>query len=68
MSKDTDELFTTKFPEPIQKRIDKGIGCGSGIGMGWMQIVLDTDAKLSAINPDYTIDQIKEKFGLLVSA
>lgn len=30
---------------------------------GWYQIVLDCDAELTALDPDYSILQIKEKFG-----
>ena len=32
-------------------------------GPGWDQILLDLDAKLSAIDPNYLIHQAKEKFG-----
>lgn len=51
------------FPEQIQKRLDAGMGCGSGIGEGWMNIIVELDAKIAALVPDYTISQIKEKFG-----
>lgn len=30
---------------------------------GWVPLVLELDAKLAAIYPDYTISQVKEKFG-----
>lgn len=53
----------SNFPEQIQKRLDAGMGCGSGISDGWMNLVVELDAKIAAIYPDYTIDQIKEKFG-----
>jgi len=33
------------------------------IGTGWLPIIKDLDYRLSAIDPDYSIDQIKEKFG-----
>jgi len=33
------------------------------VGPGWRPLVRDLDAKLRAIDPDYTIDQVKEKFG-----
>ncbi|MDN6746572.1 MAG: hypothetical protein L0L93_06185 [Brevibacterium sp.] len=30
---------------------------------GWYQLILDLDAKIGSIEPDYKADQIKEKFG-----
>ena len=51
------------FPEHIQKRIDAGMGCGSGIGKGWLPIVVELDKQLAELDPEYKIDQIKEKFG-----
>ena len=53
------------FPPNIQKRIDAGLNCWSSIGKGWLQIILDLDEELSKLDPNYTIDQIKEKFGTL---
>jgi hypothetical protein len=32
-------------------------------GIGWLQIIVDLDRKLAEIDPDYTIEQVKEKFG-----
>ena len=34
-----------------------------GVDEGWYLIVADCDRDLTAINPDYQILQIKEKFG-----
>ena len=51
-----------KFPPEMQARIDKGC-CGAWCGQGWMPLVIELDQKLAAINPDYVIEQIKEKFG-----
>lgn len=34
-------------------------------GPGWKQLILDCDREMSAIDPEYTIDQIKEKYGWL---
>lgn len=61
----SDGKYGTKkdFPENIQQRIDNGMGCGSSIGKGWLPIIIDLDEKLSKIDPDYKINQIKEKFG-----
>lgn len=53
----------TDFPEQIQKRLDAGRGCGSGIGLGWMNVIVELDAKIAELVPDYNISQIKEKFG-----
>ena len=36
-----------------------------GVDEGWYLIVADCDTDLTAINPDYQILQIKEKFGTL---
>jgi hypothetical protein len=33
------------------------------VGEGWMPIVRELDRKLSEVDPNYTIEQIKEKFG-----
>lgn len=30
---------------------------------GWASLVAELDAKLTEINPDYRLDQVKEKFG-----
>lgn len=37
--------------------------CMSGVGGGWEVVVQRTDILLSAIDPDYSLDQYKEKFG-----
>lgn len=34
-----------------------------GVGEGWQPLVRETHEKLVALDPDYTIDQVKEKFG-----
>ena len=33
------------------------------VGPGWFDLVVDLDAKLAEIDPDYTIGQVKEKMG-----
>ena len=50
------------FPPQIQARIEKGYRCGSGIGKGWLPIVVALDELIAEIDPDYVIHQIKEKF------
>ena len=32
-------------------------------GKGWYKIIADLDERLSALDPDYRVSQIKEKFG-----
>lgn len=59
----SDFEYVYNFPKQIQDRIDAGIGCGSGVGPGWLDIIIELDAKIAETNPDYKIDQIKEKFG-----
>jgi hypothetical protein len=54
-----DELFN----DTIQKRLDKGMGCYSSIPLGWKQLVEELVTKLENTDPDYCINQIKEKFG-----
>ena len=51
------------FPKQIQDRVEAGMGCGSSIGIGWLPMVVELDESLAKIDPDYKIDQIKEKFG-----
>jgi len=52
----TKDDYILKFPEQIQKRIiDKYSGCGRG----WLQIIIDLDKKLSAINADYQVRRVK---------
>lgn len=59
----SDYISGGEFPEQIQKRLDAGNDCGSTIGKGWLPLVIELDAQLSELNPDYTINQIKQKFG-----
>jgi len=56
-------MSETIFPEQIQKRIDAGRDCGSWIGNGWMDLVVQLDEQVAQLDPDYTISQVKEKFG-----
>lgn len=59
--KDTEPIF----PKHIQDRLNKGMGCWSHIEKGWLPLLEELDRKISEINPDYVLDQIKEKFGVL---
>jgi len=40
---------------PVEIRCDRG----------WYQLIIDCDLELAAIDPDYEVFQIKEKFGTL---
>lgn len=42
---------------------EKVMGAGWGIGRGWLPIVEELDREIAEIDPDYRINQIKEKFG-----
>lgn len=53
------------FPEEINNRVENGMGCHSQIGEGWFDIVRKLDAKIAKVYPDYVVDQVKEKFGVL---
>lgn len=37
----------------------------SGVGEGWWPIIEELHAKLLELDPEYTVDQVKEKFGTL---
>jgi len=52
-----------EYPKEIKERVEKGIGCGSQIGLGWFDLVRKLDSDISKLAPEYTIDQVKEKFG-----
>lgn len=52
-------------PEELKERVEKGMGCFSAIGLGWFDLVRKLDADIAKIYPEYTIDQVKEKFGTL---
>jgi hypothetical protein len=51
--------------ETILRRIPDGWGRWIGHDAGWYQIVVDVDQRLSVIDPDYVVHQVKEKFGTL---
>ena len=46
-----------KIKEPYLPYVD--------VDEGWYQLVLDCDEELSAIDPNYDLQQVKEKFGSL---
>ncbi|ORB62780.1 hypothetical protein [Mycolicibacterium tusciae] len=51
--------------ETILRRIPDGWGRWIGHDAGWYPIVVALDRRLSAIDPEYVVHQIKEKYGTL---
>lgn len=51
--------------ERILRRIPNGWGRWISHDAGWYPIVVACDERLAAIDPDYVVHQIKEKFGTL---
>lgn len=49
----------------VLKRFDPEFIPSIDCGEGWHQLIFDLDAELAEIDPNYTIAQIKEKFGSL---
>lgn len=49
--------------EDILARIPERWGKYISTGPGWYSIIFDLDKKIAALDPDYTIAQVKEKFG-----
>ena len=58
-------LWTTPeiFSDDIYRRLEAGGDCGSGVGPGWLPLIERLNEDLRDIDPEYTIGQIKEKFG-----
>lgn len=48
---------------PLQERNDSNFPGMIAPPHGWVELVLNLDSELSHILPDYTIAQVKEKFG-----
>lgn len=63
MADDSDFIANKGFPAHIQKRIDAGMGCYSSIGKGWLPLLIEMDKELAKRDPNYVLDQVKEKFG-----
>ena len=51
------------FLKPVLARINPDYGVVISCESGWWTLISNCDKELSAIDPDYTIFQIKEKFG-----
>lgn len=46
----------------IERLIGRG-ACEVAVGAGWLPLLSDLDDQLSTMDPDYTVMQVKEKFG-----
>lgn len=49
--------------EALKEKISSSFSKHISIDEGWYQIVVDCDKELTTIDPNYQIQQIKEKFG-----
>jgi len=49
--------------EALKKKIVPGYWKSTDVDEGWYQIIVDCDKELTAIDPNYQILQIKQKFG-----
>jgi hypothetical protein len=49
--------------EDLKKKFAEGWPPVLDVGPGWVPLVLECDKELSEIDPDYKIQQIKQKFG-----
>lgn len=54
-----DELFE------IKRRFIPGWGSSIDIGVGWYHIIAEINTLLKLIDPEYNLNQVKEKFGTL---
>ena len=61
VEQDAQEL--EQYSPRIARRYREGMTCCSSYIPEWADLVRDLDDKLSHTDPDYKIDQIKEKFG-----
>jgi hypothetical protein len=52
-----------EFLQPVLVRINPEYGVYISCEKGWWHLIAMCDKELSAIDPDYTVFQIKEKFG-----
>lgn len=50
---------------PVLRRIPIRWGPYIDVGPGWYTLIIETDAQLAAVDPDYVVLQVKEKFGVL---
>lgn len=58
------------YPENVQKILDRipegwGLMRYIGVSEGWWPLIASLNESLAAIDPDYKVMQVKEKFGTL---
>jgi hypothetical protein len=63
MTEDIKQYAEKGIPPQIVDRLKRGAGCWSDIPDGWVDLVVELDKKLNEIQPDYSLDQVKEKWG-----
>ena len=51
--------------EKLKEKISPNFWKAVQVDEGWYQLVIDCDKELTAIDPNYIVIQIKEKFGVL---
>jgi len=51
------------LPEAIRDRVAEGDPYWCSLPDGWYNLVTELDAELRVVDPDYVLDQCKEKFG-----
>ena len=51
--------------ERILRRIPDGWGRWIGTGPGWYALVADIDRRLGTLDPSYSVEQVKSKYGAL---
>ena len=57
------EYRIAKLPEPIRDRVAKDDPYWCSIPDGWHDLVVELDKELRTVDPNYKLDQCKEKFG-----
>ncbi len=62
---DNTEARLARLPEAIRDRVTEGDPYWCSLPDGWHDLVTKLDAELRTIDPDYVLDQCKEKFGAL---
>lgn len=51
--------------ERILRRIPNRWGRGIHVDAGWYPLIVDTDTRLAALEPEYVVHQVKEKYATL---
>lgn len=51
--------------EAVLRRFDAGWPATLDVGDGWLPLIVELDQALAALDPHYTLHQVKEKFGTL---